>query len=232
MESHAPLYPVFLSLRNRHCLVAGLGEVGLRKLSHLLDCKPASILALDTNFPSEKALPLLEKTRVRFERRSCTAEDIPGKILVFATTGSKEENARIAGLCRKMGVLCNCAAPPGLGNVFLPAVARQGRLVAALSTGGASPALARRWRDELKAWLIPRRRAVRLLGRLRPLLLDLPDNTGKNKKILQKLAASPLQRLLADGDAESCETWLASELPAELHAHIAPLLAELFDDRP
>lgn len=232
MEKHAPLYPVFLSLANQHCLVAGLGEVGLRKLSHLLDCKPASVLALDTNAPSEKALPLLEKHRVRFERRTCSPEDIPGKILVFAATGSKKENSRIAGLCLKMGVLCNCAAPPDLGNVFLPAVARQGRLAAALSTGGASPALARQWRDELNAWLTPRRRSVCLLGHLRPLLLDLPDHAGKYKKILQKLAAPPLQRLLGDGDVKSCQTWLAAELPAELHAHIAPLLAELFDDRP
>ncbi|MDR2054639.1 MAG: bifunctional precorrin-2 dehydrogenase/sirohydrochlorin ferrochelatase [Desulfovibrio sp.] len=232
MESHTPLYPVFLSLKNRHCLVAGLGEVGLRKLAHLLDCKPASVLVLDTKAPSEKVLPLLEKSCVRFERRTCSPEDITGKILVFAATGSKEENARIAGLCLEMGVLCNCAAPPALGNVFLPAVARQGRLAAALSTGGASPALARQWRDELNAWLIPRRRAAHLLGRLRPLLLDLPDNTGKNKKILQKLATPALQRRLADGNAGSCQTWLAAELPAELHAHIAPLLAELFDALP
>ncbi|MDR2801420.1 MAG: bifunctional precorrin-2 dehydrogenase/sirohydrochlorin ferrochelatase [Desulfovibrio sp.] len=230
MESHAPLYPVFLSLKNQHCLVAGLGEVGLRKLSHLLDCKPASVLALDTGIPSGKALPLLEKDCVRFERRVCSPEDIAGKSLVFAATASKEENTRIAGLCLKMGVLCNCAAPPGLGNVFLPAVARQGRLAAALSTGGASPALARQWRDELTAWLAPRRRAAHLLGRLRPLLLGLPDHAGKNKKILQKLAASSLQRRLADGDVKSCQTWLAAELPVELHAHIAPLLAELFDD--
>ncbi|MDR3357507.1 MAG: bifunctional precorrin-2 dehydrogenase/sirohydrochlorin ferrochelatase [Desulfovibrio sp.] len=230
MENHAPLYPVFLSLKYQRCLVVGLGEVGLRKLSHLLDCKPASVLALDTEAPSGKALPLLEKSCVRFERRACLPEDIAGKSLVFAATGNREENARIAGLCLKMGILCNCAAPPSLGNVFLPAVARQGRLAAALSTGGASPALARRWRGEINAWLAPRKRAAHLLGRLRPLLLDLPDNAGTSRKILQKLASPSLQRRLARGDAESCQTWLAAELPVELHVHIAPLLAEVFDD--
>ena len=230
MENHAPLYPLFLSLQGQHCLVVGLGEVGLRKLLHVLASEPASVLALDTAAPSEKALLLLKNSRVRHECRACLAEDIAGKILVFAATGDKGENTRIALLCREMGVLCNCAAPPEMGNVFLPAVVRQGDITVALSTGGASPALARQWRSELHAWLVPRRRMARLLGRLRPLLLDLPDDAGKNRTLLREMAVSPLWQWLADGDAESCRAWLTSELPTELHPRIALLLAELFDD--
>jgi len=230
MESHAPLYSLSLSLKNRHCLVVGIGEVGLRKLSRLLVSNPSFVLALDTTAPSEKAWDILEDDRVRFECRTCSPEDVRGKILVFATTDSKAENSRIARFCQKAGVLCNCAGPPERGNVFLPAVARQGRLAIALSTDGASPALARRWRDELEAWLIPRRRTAYLLGLLRPLILDLPGDVEKNKKILQKLAASPLQQWLTDGDDVSCLAWLTAELPVALHAQLAPLLAEVLDD--
>ena len=142
---HAPLYPIFLSLEGRACLVAGLGGVGRRKLEGLLACGPASVLVLDilrAEDLSAEAAALLTDPRACFESRTCTPADIQGRALVFAATGSAVENARIAALCREANVLCNCASAPELGAFSVPAVARQDGLAAALSTGGASPALA------------------------------------------------------------------------------------------
>ena len=225
-----PLYPLFLSLEGRRCLVAGLGGVGRRKLAGLLACGPASVLALDTlraeDLPAEAAA-LLADPRVCFECRSCAPADVRDRALVFAATGSAEENARIAALCREAGVLCNCASAPELGAFSVPAVTRRDGLAAALSTGGASPALARRWRRELEDWLAPRARMVRLMGRLRPLVLALHADTGQNTQLFRALAASPLQSWLAEGDLESCRQWLLAELPSVLHVHIAELLDDL-----
>ncbi|MDR1776411.1 MAG: bifunctional precorrin-2 dehydrogenase/sirohydrochlorin ferrochelatase [Desulfovibrio sp.] len=232
MENHSPLYPVFLSLKNRHCLVVGLGEVGLRKLAGVLDSEPASVLALDAAPLSEKTLALLKNRPVRFEQRQCREEDISGKTLVFAATGNRAENTRIAGLCSKLGVLCNCAAPPEQGDVFIPAVVRQGRLSLALSTGGASPALAGQWRLELEQWLADRRRAAEFLARLRPLVLDLPHPEEENKQVLRALARSPLRQWLAEGDVASCRARLSEIVPAELHDSLTSLLAESLDDLP
>ena len=225
-----PLYPLFLSLEGRRCLVAGLGGVGRRKLAGLLACGPASVLALDTlraeDLPAEAAA-LLADPRVCFECRSCAPADVRDRALVFAATGSAEENARIAALCREAGVLCNCASAPELGAFSVPAVPRRDGLAAALSTGGASPALARRWRRELEDWLAPRARMARLMGRLRPLVLALHAETGQNTQLFRSLAASPLQSWLAEGDLESCRQWLLAELPSVLHVHIAELLDDL-----
>lgn len=210
--------------------MAGLGGVGRRKLAGLLACGPASVLALDTlraeDLPAEAAA-LLADPRVCFECRSCAPADVRDRALVFAATGSAEENARIAALCREAGVLCNCASAPELGAFSVPAVARRNGLAAALSTGGASPALARRWRRELEDWLAPRARMVRLMGRLRPLVLALHAETGQNTQLFRALAASPLQSWLAEGDLESCRRWLLAELPPVLHVHIAELLDDL-----
>ena len=135
------------------------------------------------------------------------------KILVFAATGDADENRRIAALCRSLGVLCNCASTPEEGNFQVPAVARCAPLAAALSTGGASPALARRWKGELAQWLAPRARMATLMGRLRPLVLALGVETGQNTQLFRSLAVSPLQQWLEAGDIESCRQCLLAELP-------------------
>ena len=223
----APLYPIFISLTGIHCLVVGLGQVGQRKLSGLLACGPASVLVLDLAEPATEVAALLSDPRVRFERRSCTQADLQGRALVFAATGNAAENSRIAALCAAAGILCNSASNPDEGCFQVPAVARHAPLAAALSTGGASPALARRWKGELERWLEPRSRMATLMGRLRPLVLALGQDTGQNTGLFRKLAESPLQQWLEEHDHENCTRYLQAALPPALHANIAELLHDL-----
>ena len=89
-------YPLFLDLSGLHCLVAGLGGVGSRKLQGLLHCAPASILALDMEAPAAELRPLLEQPCVRFEQRPFRDEDLDGRQLVFAATGNADVNRHIA----------------------------------------------------------------------------------------------------------------------------------------
>ena len=221
------LYPLFLDLHDARCLVAGLGDVGCRKLRGLLDAGAAMVLTFDVAEPSAEAAVLLASPRVRHARRACTEADVAGCRLAFAATGDRAENARIVALCRTHGVLCNCADAPETGNFHVPALARQGELMLALSTGGASPALARRWRRELEDWLAPRVRMARLMGRLRPCVLALSSDSGQNGKLFRSLAESPLQHWLQDGDLEACRAFLTQSLPPELHARIPEFLHDL-----
>ena len=133
----------------------------------------------------------------------------------------------MAAWCRRAGVLCNCASAPEEGGFQAPAVARRPPLGVALSTGGASPALARRWRGELETWLVPRARMAVLMGRLRPLILALGAETGQNTLLFRKLAESPLQQWLERNETERCRLWLQEALPPALHAHLAELLHDL-----
>lgn len=228
-------YPVFLSLEGQHCLVAGLGEVGQRKLAGLLAAGVGSVLALDCSLPENMPATALETPvarlaadpRVRLASRACTAEDVCASRLVFAATGDARENARIAALCRKAGVLCNCASDPGLGQFAVPAVARCGDICCALSTGGASPALARRLRRELPEQLKPHAALARFMGRLRPLVLAMKKDARHNGPLFRKLANSPLGQWLAAGNLALCRDWLAAELPADLAAQAMPLLEDM-----
>ena len=229
-------YPLFLSLEGERCLVVGLGEVGLRKLAGVLAAGVGSVLALDAGqaeaaphrAPEPEAARLLADPRVRVERRPCTAADIAPCRLVFAATSDADENARIAALCREARVLCNCASAPALGQFAVPAVARCGELCAALSTGGASPALARSLRRELETWLEPRAALAQFLGRLRPLVLAMKRDTRHNTQLFRKVAASPLGDWLAAGDLDRCRRWLERELPPAL----APEALSLLENRP
>ena len=228
-------YPLFLSLEGEHCLVVGLGAVGLRKLAGLLGAGVGSVLALDAgqvetaarDEDAPEAARLLADPRVRMERRPCTAADIAPCRLVFAATSDAGENARIAALCHEARVPCNCASDPAQGDFAVPAVARCGELCAALSTGGASPALARNLRCELEDWLEPRAALAAFLGRLRPLVLAMKRDTRHNSQLFRKVAASPLGTWLAEGDLARCRHWLLSELPPALAKEAVPLLEGL-----
>lgn len=221
------LYPLFLHLRHARCLVAGLGEVGRRKLQSLLEADAGEVLVRDVAAPPPEAEALLAAPQVSFARRACTVEDLRGCRLVFAATGDRAENARLAAICREEGILCNCVDAPEAGSFIVPALARQGELMLALSTGGASPALARRWRRELEDWLLPRVRMARLMGRIRPCVLALSHDSGQNRQLFRTLAESPLQHWLQHGDNAACHAYLAQTLPPELHARISEFLHDL-----
>lgn len=224
-------YPLLLDLRGRTCLVVGAGSVGRRKLASLLACGPARVLVLDANpaAPDDpESATLLAHPAVSFEARPFTPVDAEGCALVFAATGNRAVNAAVADACRRGNVPCNVADAPDEGAFIVPAHFASGDLTVALSTGGHSPALARRIRRELQQWFGARYNAVTLLlGRLRPLVLALGRETGQNATLFRAVAESPLIDALAAHDRAEAERILSELLPAELHPHIVELLHEL-----
>ena len=232
-------YPLFLSLERAHCLIVGAGEVGLRKAHSLLECGPASLLVLDVTAPGSAWEKLRTYPALRTETRAFTPDDVVGKALAFACTGSREANAAVVRACAAQGVLCNCVDAPLEGSFIVPATARARHvpgndalsgeaveLSAALSTGGGSPAWARVLKQELEDWLAPRLPMTVLLARLRPLVLALGDDTGQNTAIFRSLARSGLREALGT-DPEASRRMLREALPEALHPHIPELLYDL-----
>ncbi len=218
-------YPLFMQLEGCRCLVVGAGGVGRRKLSGLLPCGLADILVLDTAEPDEDLHKLLDSSCVRFERRAFVADDVHGCALVFAATGSRQANNFIAQTCRERGIPCNVIDAPATGSFMVPAHFVCGDMVVALSTGGQSPALAKRIRSELQEWFGTRYcNFATLMGRIRPLVLNLGQETEKNTAIFRALVASDLPDALACKDCDACQKLLHDILPSALHPHIVELL--------
>lgn len=228
-----PVYPLFLHTQNVRCVVVGGGKVGCRKLAELLDCGISEALVIDLHPASEELKQFLADSRVCFEQREfqpadldCTP-DVAFLTLVFAATSDATVNADIVAACTERRVLCNSATAPDTSGFIVPGRVSRGRLTVAVSSGGASPALSRRLRRELDAFLAPYEKLTELLARLRPHLLALGRDSGHNKKLFRAVVDSPLSQALTTGDAAHCAALLRELLPAELHEHITELLHDL-----
>jgi precorrin-2 dehydrogenase/sirohydrochlorin ferrochelatase len=141
---NAVLYPIFLDLSGRRCVVVGGGEVANRKTRKLLQARARVVVI------SPEIQPELESVAVEIHRRPYREGDLEGAYLAFAATNAREVNAAVAQEAKERGVPVNVADSPSEGDFALPSTLRRGRLQVAVSTGGASPTLARRIRGELE----------------------------------------------------------------------------------
>ena len=143
-----PFYIACLKLSGRRCLVVGGGEIGLEKVEGLLACggdvtliAPAAIGALEE---------LAAEGSIRWERREYAGpRDLEGVFIVIASTDDTEVNIGIYEDAERRAMLVNVVDVPPLCNFILPAIIRSGPLAIAISTAGASPALAKRIRNEI-----------------------------------------------------------------------------------
>jgi precorrin-2 dehydrogenase/sirohydrochlorin ferrochelatase len=145
------LYPVTLDLDGRPCLVVGGGVIAERKVRGLLEA--GARVTVVSPALSPVLVALATDSRVTWRRRAYTLGDAAGFFLVMVATDDGVVNDAVAVEARAGGALVNCADDPDRCDFILPAVLRRGALTVAVSTGGASPTLARVVREELDAVL-------------------------------------------------------------------------------
>jgi precorrin-2 dehydrogenase/sirohydrochlorin ferrochelatase len=141
-------YPVMLQLDGRRAVVIGEGAVRERKPEGLLAGGAAEVLVVATT-PAAHLNELEALDRVRVERRLWRPEDLDGAAICVAWSSRSEVRAAIARAARDRGVWVNVMDDVANCDFAAPAVVRRGELILAIGTGGASPALARRLREEL-----------------------------------------------------------------------------------
>ena len=148
-DGNVVLYPIFLDLSGRRCVVVGGGEVANRKARKLLQAR-ARVVVISPEIGAK-----LEGVAVEIHRRPYREGDLEDAYLAFAATNSRGVNAAVAREAKRRGVPVNVADEPSEGDFALPSTLRRGRLQVAVSTGGASPTLARRIREELEEAFVP-----------------------------------------------------------------------------
>jgi len=142
-----PFYVACLRLAGRRCLVVGGGEVGLEKVEGLLACGAAVTLVAPEVHAALEALAV--EGSIEWEARGYSRDDLDGMFLVIAATGDSEVNIAVSHDAESRAMLVNVVDVPPLCNFILPAVVRSGPLAIAISTAGASPALAKRMKREI-----------------------------------------------------------------------------------
>ncbi|HEX4731025.1 MAG TPA: bifunctional precorrin-2 dehydrogenase/sirohydrochlorin ferrochelatase [Solirubrobacterales bacterium] len=143
-----PFYIACLKLTGRKCLVVGGGDIGLEKVEGLLACGGSVSLLAPEAHPELQALA--EEGSIEWDRREYAGpEDLEGAFMVIAATDDSEVNIGVYYDAEKRAMLANVVDVPPLCNFILPAIVRTGPLAIAISTAGASPALAKRMKREI-----------------------------------------------------------------------------------
>src|ERR1700729_1612807 len=142
-----PFYIACLRLTGRRCLVVGGGEVGLEKVEGLLACD-ADVTLVAPEAVSELETLAAEGSIV-WERRDYRPEDLEGCLIAIAATADTDVNIAVYDDAERRAMLVNVVDVPPLCNFILPAIVRTGPLAIAISTAGASPALAKRMKREI-----------------------------------------------------------------------------------
>jgi len=219
-------YPIYVNLHGKRCLVVGAGQVGRRKIATLAECGAQEILVID-KVPGQEACPeLLDHPAVTFACRDYETADLDGRFLVIASTDDEALNWRISRECAQRSIPCNIVDQPEKCSFIVPALFTQGDLTVAISTGGGSPALARKIRQGLGEFLGTEYGALLLLmSQLRPLVMELGLGTPANSKLFRDQVNSTLLEALSQGDAARAEAILRDLLPASLHGEAAGLVA-------
>jgi siroheme synthase-like protein len=144
-------YPVFLNLAGRKCVVIGGGSVAERKIERLLES------GVDVKIVSPRLTPTLDawvrEGKLQHVARQYQAGDLDGCDLAFAATDDRVLNGVIDEHAQQQRIWLNAADDPDRCDFILPSVMQRGDLTVAVSTGGASPALARIIREDLEGYL-------------------------------------------------------------------------------
>ena len=207
-------YPIFLEMKGRPCLVVGGGQVAQRKGKGLLAAE-AAVTVVSPDLTAGLAA-LKAEGRIEHRQREYQRGDLEGFAIVVAATDDKAANARVAGDARASGVFVNAVDDPTSCDFILPSAVRRGEVVLAISTGGLSPALARRLREELEAYLsddfAP---LVELLAEVRG---DLrAQGVSVEAEVWQRAIDGRLRELLSAGRRAEAKSHLLKALGVGIH---------------
>jgi precorrin-2 dehydrogenase/sirohydrochlorin ferrochelatase len=142
-----PFYIACLRLTGRRCVVVGGGEVGLEKVEGLLACDGRVVLVAPEAVP--ELVALASEGSIEWIRREYRRGDLEATFIAIAATDDTDVNIRVFEDAEHRAMLVNVVDVPPLCNFILPAIVRTGPLAIAISTAGASPALAKRIKAQI-----------------------------------------------------------------------------------
>jgi precorrin-2 dehydrogenase/sirohydrochlorin ferrochelatase len=210
-------YPMFVDLEGRRCLVVGGGPVATEKTEKLL-LHGAAVRLVSPDVTPELAELIAGGAVEEFHERPYLPSDLEGCFLVIAATNLDAINRMIWQDAEALNLLCNVVDVPPLCNFIVPSIVRRGELAIAISTGGASPVVAKHIRAQLEETYGPEWEAlVALLRDVRDELklryLDMPSR----RDAVERLMETDVVQRLADGDDESARRMARQVLDIGVH---------------
>ncbi|HHH36029.1 MAG TPA: uroporphyrinogen-III C-methyltransferase [Gammaproteobacteria bacterium] len=190
--------PVFLHIRGRRCLVVGGGEVAARKVALLL--RAGAAVEVVAPHLGGALQGLAEAGRIRHQAAHYASDHLDGAALVVAATDDAALNRRVSEEARARNIPVNVVDQPALCSFIFPSIVDRSPVTVAVSTGGASPVLARMLRAHLEA-VIPAGygRLARLMGRFRSAVKARFGDSGQRRRFWEQLLQGPVVEMVFAG---------------------------------
>ncbi|RUM36736.1 MAG: hypothetical protein DSY57_05150 [Desulfobulbus sp.] len=210
------VYPVFIDIRAKRCLVIGGGKVAERKVRGLLREK-ADVVIVSPAVTEGIAL-LAARAQCCWLKKKYSADDLHGAFLVFAVTDSPTVQERVVSDAEALGLPVNVADQPERCTFHVPAVLRRGDLTIAVSTTGKSPALAAMVRQMLaEQYGEEYAQLLSLMGKLRPLVINGARTSDERKTMFQKILHGDMIHWIKSGRWDKVRHHLQTVLGPEVH---------------
>jgi precorrin-2 dehydrogenase/sirohydrochlorin ferrochelatase len=217
------LYPVNLSIADKLCLIVGGGTVALRKTKSLLASGTAGamrprIRVISPQVHAELKV-LIQKNEIEWFERGFAEGDLKGAFLVFAATNNQDTQALITREAAKYSVLLNSADDPKGSHFHVPSHFRRGKMLITVSTGGSSPALAKKIRQQLELEVVPEYEIVaELLSLIREKIVSQDGDSITNGELFRRLLQLGITELTLNANWFELQMMLLQELPESVDA--------------
>ena len=185
--SEPSLFPMFLKLAGRKCLVVGAGEIATAKIASLLESGARVTVVAPHALDDIRELACAGE--IKWIDREYSAADLDGVFLAIAATANPEVNFTVFSDAQARGILCNAVDDPPNCDFYFGAVVKRGELQVAISSAGQSPALVQQLRREIDARLDAETGEwLRVVGELRRDILAAYPASDARKAALHRLA--------------------------------------------
>jgi precorrin-2 dehydrogenase/sirohydrochlorin ferrochelatase len=192
-------YPVSLDMTDKRCVIIGGGAVAERKAERLIECNAQVVVVSRSLTPvleDRKKADTIEHIDADYEKKT-----LRGAFMVIGATDRDDVNAQVSRDALSLGMLVNIVDDPERCNFILPSLLQQGDLSIAISTGGKSPALARKIREELQQQYGPEYKSLlTIMGSLRKKVLAQGHASEANKTIFEALVRSDILQAIRNGN--------------------------------
>ncbi|BAU22891.1 siroheme synthase [Caldimicrobium thiodismutans] len=208
-------YPIFLNLKNRLCVVIGGGKVAERKVLSLV--KAGAKVKIISPEVTEALKKIIRDYNLQWEGRPYQEGDLKEAFLVISATNSPEVQKKVFQEAEARKIPCNVVDKPELCSFIVPSKVQRGDLLIAISTGGASPAVARRIREKLESFFGEEYTIYLILMRkIREKILESRLSPEEKERKLQTFALAPIPEYIKNGDFTFLITLLEKEGLSEL----------------
>jgi len=204
-------FPLFATLQGQPCLLVGGGLVAARKARQLL-AADAVVTVVAPELCAELSAAVADG-RLKHDRQRFVAESIADHLLIIAATSDRAVNREVSAAAAKARRLCNVVDDPQLSSFIMPAVIDRAPLMIAISTGGASPVLARLLRERIEDWLPARiGELVRWSGQWRDTVKHRIHDQVSRLRFWERLLDGPIADAVLNGRSEEADRTVEREL--------------------